>query len=34
MVTHTANLVVNTDTDQVIVAFSGTNTPGKQPHTS
>jgi len=31
MVTHNANLVVNTDTDQVIVAFSGTHTPGKLP---
>lgn len=31
MVTHNANLVVNTDADQVIVAFSGTHTPGKLP---
>lgn len=31
MVTHNANLVVNTDADQVIVAFSGTHAPGKLP---
>lgn len=31
MVTHNANLVVNTDADQVIVAFSSTHTPGKLP---
>lgn len=31
MVTHNANLVVNTDADQIIVAFSGTHTPGKLP---
>ena len=31
MVTHNANLVVNTDADQVIVAFAGTHTPGKLP---
>ena len=31
MVTHNANLVVNTDADQVIVAFAGTHMPGKLP---
>ncbi len=31
MVTHNANLVVNTDADQVIVAFSDSHTPGKLP---
>jgi energy-coupling factor transporter ATP-binding protein EcfA2 len=31
MVTHNANLVVNTDADQVIVAFAGTHTPGELP---
>jgi hypothetical protein len=31
MVTHNANLVVNTDADQVIVAFAGTHTPGQLP---
>ncbi|KYO56211.1 hypothetical protein AUP44_22370 [Tistrella mobilis] len=31
MVTHNANLAVNADADQVIVAFSGTHTPGKLP---
>lgn len=31
MVTHNANLVVNTDADQVIVAFAGAHTPGKLP---
>lgn len=31
MVTHNANLVVNTDADQVIVAFAGTHTPGSLP---
>ncbi|MBW8851375.1 MAG: AAA family ATPase [Xanthomonadales bacterium] len=31
MVTHNANLVVNTDADQVIVAFSGTHAPSKLP---
>jgi hypothetical protein len=31
MVTHNANLVVNTDADQVIVAFADTHTPGKLP---
>lgn len=32
MVTHNANLVVNTDADQVIVAFAGAHTPGQLPH--
>ncbi len=31
MVTHNANLVVNTDADQVIVAFAGAHTPGQLP---
>lgn len=31
VVTHNANLVVNTDADQVIVAFAGTHTPGELP---
>lgn len=31
MVTHNANLVVNTDADQVIVATAGTHTPGHLP---
>jgi energy-coupling factor transporter ATP-binding protein EcfA2 len=31
VVTHNANLVVNTDADQVIVAFAGTHTPGQLP---
>lgn len=31
MVTHNANLVVNTDADQVIVASAGTHTPGHLP---
>ena len=31
MVTHNANLVVNTDADQVIVAIAGTHTPGELP---
>ena len=31
IVTHNANLVVNTDADQVIVAFAGTHTPGQLP---
>jgi ABC-type Mn2+/Zn2+ transport system ATPase subunit len=31
MVTHNANLVINTDADQVIVAFSGIHNPGKLP---
>lgn len=31
MVTHNANLVVNTDADQIIVATAGTHTPGQLP---
>lgn len=31
MVTHNANLVINTDADQIIVASSGPNTPGGLP---
>ena len=31
MVTHNANLVVNTDADQVIIAMAGTHTPGHLP---
>jgi len=31
LVTHNANLVVNTDADQIIVAFAGTHTPGELP---
>lgn len=31
MVTHNANLVINTDADQIIVAKSGPNTPGGLP---
>jgi ribosomal protein L16/L10AE len=31
MVTHNANLVVNTDADQIIVARAGTHTPGQLP---
>jgi AAA domain, putative AbiEii toxin, Type IV TA system len=31
VVTHNANLVVNTDADQVIVAFAGTHPPGQLP---
>jgi energy-coupling factor transporter ATP-binding protein EcfA2 len=31
MVTHNANLVINTDADQIIVAFAGTHTPGRLP---
>jgi hypothetical protein len=31
MVTHNANLVVNTDADQVIVAFAGTHAAGQLP---
>ena len=31
MVTHNANLVVNTDADQIIVATAGTHAPGKLP---
>ncbi|MDF5894635.1 AAA family ATPase [Pseudomonas syringae pv. syringae] len=31
MVTHNANLVVNTDADQIIIAESGPHTPGQLP---
>ncbi|GAA3718505.1 AAA family ATPase [Sphingomonas cynarae] len=31
MVTHNANLVVNTDADQIIVATAGTHAPGELP---
>lgn len=31
MVTHNANLVVNTDADQIIVATAGTHVPGQLP---
>jgi ABC-type lipoprotein export system ATPase subunit len=31
MVTHNANLVVNTDADQVIIASAGTHAPGELP---
>lgn len=31
MVTHNANLVINTDADQIIVASAGTHTPGQLP---
>ena len=31
LVTHNANLVVNTDADQVIVAFAGNHMPGQLP---
>lgn len=31
VITHNANLVVNTDADQVIVAVAGPHTPGKLP---
>lgn len=31
MVTHNANLVINTDADQIIVATAGTHTPGQLP---
>lgn len=31
MVTHNANLVVNTDADQIIIATAGTHTPGQLP---
>lgn len=31
MVTHNANLVINTDADQIIVATAGTYTPGELP---
>lgn len=31
MVTHNANLVINTDADQIIVATAGTHTPGELP---
>jgi energy-coupling factor transporter ATP-binding protein EcfA2 len=31
MVTHNANLVVNTDADQVIIAEAGPHTPGALP---
>lgn len=31
MVTHNANLVVNTDADQIIVATAGAHTPGQLP---
>ncbi|MDC7266786.1 AAA family ATPase [Shinella sp. HY16] len=31
MVTHNANLVINTDADQIIVASAGTHSPGELP---
>nr|WP_245467206.1 MULTISPECIES: hypothetical protein [unclassified Mesorhizobium] len=31
MVTHNANLVINTDADQIIVANAGTHTLGQLP---
>ena len=31
MVTHNANLVVNTDADQIIVADAGPHSPGELP---
>lgn len=31
MVTHNANLVVNTDADQIIIAKAGMHTPGQLP---
>nr|WP_232295791.1 AAA family ATPase [Pseudorhodobacter aquimaris] len=31
MVTHNANLVINTDADQIIVATAGTHSPGELP---
>lgn len=31
MVTHNANLVINTDTDQIIVANAGVHGPGELP---
>jgi hypothetical protein len=34
MVTHNANLVINTDADQIIVATAGTHSPGKLPRIS
>lgn len=34
MVTHNANLVINTDADQIIIAEAGTHTPGQLPSIS
>jgi len=34
MVTHNANLVINTDADQVIIAEAGTHSPGQLPNIS
>jgi len=34
IVTHNANLVVNTDADQVIIAKAGAHTPGNLPQIS
>jgi len=31
MVTHNANLVINTDADQIIIAEAGTHLPGEMP---
>ena len=31
IVTHNANLVINTDADQIIVATAGTHSPGELP---
>ena len=31
MVTHNANLVVNADADQIIIATAGTHAPGELP---
>lgn len=34
MVTHNANLVINTDADQIIIAEAGTHVPGQMPSIS
>ena len=34
MVTHNANLVINTDADQIIIAEAGTHGPGQMPSIS
>ena len=31
MITHNANLVVNADADQIIIATAGTHAPGELP---
>lgn len=34
MVTHNANLVINTDADQIIIAEAGSHVPGQLPSIS